>query len=71
MENNNKFTIMKKATKRNLKFTKVSIAIIDKLTEKSLKGGTDPISEDLNTDLPGAYRMSDLPDQNGICYQIH
>jgi len=58
---------MKKTTNRNLKLAKISIAVIDKLTEQNLKGGTDQTSDD----LPRGYKMSDLPDNNGICYQLH
>jgi hypothetical protein len=57
---------MKKSTKRNLKFSKVSIAVIDRLMQKSLKGGTDTVSEE----FPKGYQMTDLPDENGICYAI-
>ncbi|MFK7750771.1 MAG: hypothetical protein AB8B65_20430 [Kordia sp.] len=57
---------MKKVTKQNLKLTKTSIAKIDRLTINALKGGTDTVSDD----LPAGYRMTDLPDHNGICYAI-
>lgn len=51
---------MKTTTRRSLKFTKISIAVIDKLLEKSIKGGTEPIS------VP----MTQAPDEEGICYAI-
>lgn len=35
---------MKKRTKKNLRFEKISIAIITKLDERKINGGTEPIS---------------------------
>ncbi|WP_298512969.1 hypothetical protein [uncultured Kordia sp.] len=68
---------MKKTTTRKLQLSKMAIARIDKLTQQTIEGGqvhTDTISEcDSHNEpiiYPPIYEMSQVPDENGICYAI-
>lgn len=56
---------MKKDTSRSLKLTKISIAIIQELELKAIKGGTETVSE-CQLIVP----MSQEPDEHTVCYQI-
>lgn len=63
---------MKKKESRKLRFSKIAIARINKITQRRIQGGfTDTISElDDNTNLiePPLYGMSENPDANNVCY---
>ncbi|EDP95275.1 hypothetical protein U8527_15765 [Kordia algicida OT-1] len=51
---------MKKKTKRTLQFAKISVAAIQTLDAKGIKGGTEPVSPP----------MSQAPDDQTVCYAI-
>lgn len=66
---------MKKTKSRKLELSKIAIARIDKLAKETIIGGhTDTISEcDSQPNpiiYPPVYEMSQVPDENGVCYAI-
>ncbi|MEM6684894.1 MAG: hypothetical protein AAF617_03775 [Bacteroidota bacterium] len=54
---------MKTHKTRLLKFSKISIATIQALELKAIKGGTEPVSI-------GSPAMTQDPDDNTVCYAI-
>jgi len=51
---------MKKKSTRNLQLAKISVAVIQKLQTKAVKGGSEPVSPP----------MSQAPDEEKVCYAI-
>lgn len=52
------YSIMKNTKNRKLRFSKINVAVIQKLQLSAIKGGTEPVSAP----------MSQEPDVNGVCF---